>query len=130
VVEALARVAAPRAAAAGLAGELAAAVAARLEAAPAARLQARVAPEVAASVAERLGEGLDLATDAALGPTEARLDWPGGGLRFDADAAASAALEAITRHFGAAADPREAAADPASPAPPDGDRTEDLKDVG
>jgi hypothetical protein len=103
VASALARLAAPRAAARGLAEELAAAVTARLDAAPSEALEAHVAPSVRDAVAAKLEEAVPVRADPALGETQARLDWPGGGLRFDAEDAAAAALDAIERFFGSPA---------------------------
>ncbi len=100
VARALARLAAPRAAEAGLAQELAAAVSERLEAAPGETLTAHVAPERVAALAALLGDAVAVRADAALSPCDARLDWSGGGARFDAEACVAAAIGAIDRFFG------------------------------
>lgn len=100
VVEALVRVAAPAAADAGLAASVAGAVLARLDRGRGERLIVRAAPERVEALAERLGPGgPPVEPDPALGSTEVRLEWEGGGAVFDAEAALAAAREAIDAFF-------------------------------
>lgn len=104
VVEALARAVVPAAAEAGLAAELAGVVAARLHRREAEALEVHVAPGRAEGIAARLGPDLAVHADPALSPLAARIGWVGGGACFDADAAAAAALAAVTGFFDALPD--------------------------
>jgi flagellar biosynthesis/type III secretory pathway protein FliH len=100
VVEALARIAAPAAAAAGLADSVTEAVAARLDRGRRERLVVHVAPERVAMLRDHLDDAsLTVAPDPALGRVAARLEWEGGGALFDPQACLDAALEAIDAHF-------------------------------
>lgn len=99
VLAAIARVAAPRAAAAGLADEIVAAVGERLAAAPDARLAVRAPEARFDALRAALGDAAQVRADPALEGARAELDWTGGGAVFDADAALAAALDAIERHF-------------------------------
>jgi flagellar biosynthesis/type III secretory pathway protein FliH len=100
VVEALVRIAAPAAAAAGFADNVADAVAARLDRGRGERLVVHVAPERVAMLREHLGDAsLTVAAEPSLGPVSARLEWEGGGALFDPQACLDAALEAVDAQF-------------------------------
>jgi flagellar biosynthesis/type III secretory pathway protein FliH len=100
VVEALAAIAAPQAAAAGFAAELAEAVAQRLAAAPQEPLTVRAAEARVAGLRARFGDRVAVEADPAMVGAQARLDWPGGGARYDVEACLDAARAAIARFFG------------------------------
>jgi flagellar biosynthesis/type III secretory pathway protein FliH len=100
VVEALAALVAPEAAAAGFAAELAAAVAARLDAAPQEPLTVRAAPDRVAGLRARFGERVAIEADPMMVGAQARLQWPGGGADYDVEACLGAARAAIARFFG------------------------------
>lgn len=107
VLLAIVRIAAPRAAAAGLADSLAEAVSTRLNHGTADRLTARVAPERLEALRAAFGdEALVLVPDPALGPAEAVLDWASGGAVFDAGASLAAAEAVIVDFFEASEDER------------------------
>jgi flagellar biosynthesis/type III secretory pathway protein FliH len=138
----LVELAAPAAAARGLAEEVAAAVGDRLPRARDATMVLKVAPANAEALRARFEERLAVEVDATMGANAARLDWPDGGALFDADGALAAAMAAIDDFFGeietanpvpdVAADnpaPDDAPEPPLAPEPtPDED--EDMRDVG
>jgi len=102
VIEALARVAAPQAAAAGFDAMLAEAVAARLAGAAAPRLTVRAAPERVEGLTLRLGDAVEVRPDPALEGARARLEWAGGGAECDVEGCLAAARAAIETFFGEA----------------------------
>ena len=102
VIEALARVAAPQAAAAGFDAMLAEAVAARLAGAAAPHLVVRAAPERVEGLTLRLGEAVAVHPDPSLEGARARLEWEGGGAECDVEGCLAAARAAIGEFFGEA----------------------------
>lgn len=100
LIEALARVAAPQAAAAGFDLALADAVEAQLKAAPAQRLTARTAPARAEGLRLRFGDRVSVVADPDLSGAQALLEWDGGGAELDVDGCLAAACAAIARFFG------------------------------
>ncbi len=100
LVEALARVAAPYAAAKAFPAVLAEAVAARTAAAPDARIVAYAPPALTASIAERFGDGVEVREDPALTGAQARLEWIDGGAELDVEGCLTAARDAVDRFFG------------------------------
>lgn len=99
VVEALARVAAPEAAARGFDAAVADAVERRLAGAAGLRLTVRAAPERVEGLALRLGDRVEVRPDPALAGARARLEWDGGGAECDVEGCLAAARRAIETFF-------------------------------
>ncbi|TVQ55104.1 MAG: hypothetical protein EA355_10620 [Rhodobacteraceae bacterium] len=104
VLAAIIRVAAPQAAAAGLADAVVSAVSERLSATPAGPLVVRAAPAhadtlEAALAAAGLGAAAAVRPDPTLDGARACVDWAGGGAVCDPEACLAAALDTIARHF-------------------------------
>ncbi|MFN3613624.1 MAG: hypothetical protein ACK4WC_03585 [Rubrimonas sp.] len=102
VIEALARLAVPRAAALGFDEALADAVQTRLAAAESDRVRLRCAPARVEGLAARLGPQVEIVADPDMSGAQARLEWTGGGAAFDADGCLQAAMAVIDRFFGEA----------------------------
>jgi flagellar biosynthesis/type III secretory pathway protein FliH len=103
VVEAILRIAAPKAAEAGLAGTVADAVARRLDRGHGERLLARVAPAAADDLRSHFAPDIiGIEPDPAIAPGSVRLEWQGGGALFDAAAALAEAEAAVSAFFGTA----------------------------
>jgi flagellar biosynthesis/type III secretory pathway protein FliH len=102
VIEALARIAAPRAAALGFDAALADAVEAQLRAAPGRRLEVVASPDRIDGLRARFGDKLKVRADPAMTGAVARLEWQDGGAMFDVEGCLEAARSAIGEFFGEA----------------------------
>lgn len=100
LIEALARVAAPRAAAAGFDAALADAVEAQLKAAPDHKLLVRAAPDRVEGLKARFGDRVRIAPDPDMVGAVARIEWAGGGAAYDVEACLEAARSMIAQFFG------------------------------